>query len=202
MRALTRNMSFSRSLRVSTVFGVNCASGTKETFAGIHVLRDASRTMRASRRAARPTAGGQEHRHVDIGEVEQRQNLAAGAEYLAGLDEPVQHAAADRGDERALVEERLDPLEARVGRRDRRRCLVQLFLRRANGGFGGISRRGPVPVETLDRGGLSLDQLLRAAMLDARVLQLRSSAAGAALPPSPSLCEPARAAPPLRVSAP
>ena len=46
---LKRNISFSRSVRVSTSFGVNCASGeAKETLAGSTSSGNASSTMRAS----------------------------------------------------------------------------------------------------------------------------------------------------------
>ena len=49
MRTLTRNMSFSRSVRVSTSLGVNCARGdTNDTAAGITSDGAASRTMRPS----------------------------------------------------------------------------------------------------------------------------------------------------------
>ena len=49
MRTLTRNISFSRSVRVSTSFGVNCARGaTNDTAAGMTRPGAASSTMRPS----------------------------------------------------------------------------------------------------------------------------------------------------------
>ena len=68
-RTLTRNISLSRSDRVSTVFGVNCASAaTNVTLAGIGAAGQASSTMRASAPSldAARLGGRQEDVHVDV----------------------------------------------------------------------------------------------------------------------------------------
>ena len=94
--ALTRNISFSRSLAVSTVLGVNWAtSATKDTWAGITYCGAASSTSRTSVPSGDLAGrrGGQEEGHVDIAQVNQVQHPAAGGDHLAGLGDAVLHPA-------------------------------------------------------------------------------------------------------------
>ena len=111
MASLTRYISFSRSLAVSTVLGVNCASAaTKDTVAGNDVARhgvEHDARLRSERDAA-GLAGRQKDRHEDVGEVEDGDQAAARGHDLAGLDELVFDAARDRRAQHRVVERRLD----------------------------------------------------------------------------------------------
>ena len=94
--SLTRNISFSRSSWVSTVFGVNCASAaTKLTEAGTTYCGTASRMMRASLPKLK-SAGGrrrQEDRHVNVLQVKDGQDFAAGGDHFAVAGELVLHSS-------------------------------------------------------------------------------------------------------------
>ena len=97
---MTRNISFSRSSAVSTVFGVNCASvATKVTFAGNTYpgsrIEGDARFIADGERAG--DARRHEDRHVDIAQVEQRQDPAARRKDLAGLRQLVLDAAEPAG---------------------------------------------------------------------------------------------------------
>ena len=105
MRTRTRNISLSRSLCVSTVFGVNCAwVATNDTLAGIGdgrigVEHDAR--VGADLHPAR-LRGRQIDVHVDIGGVEHREDLAAGRQHLADIGDAVFDAAVARRDQRVV----------------------------------------------------------------------------------------------------
>ena len=59
---------------------------------------------------------GQEEGHVDVGQIHQVEQLAAGAEYLAGLRDAVLHAAGARRPEQAVVDVHLQAFDAGAGR--------------------------------------------------------------------------------------
>src|SRR3989344_7552635 len=87
MRSLTRNISLSRSLRVSTCLGVNCASGdTKLTLAGTVEHNSCGRPDRY----AHGLFGGEINLHVDFGQVDDRQHLSARRNDFPGVDETIQ----------------------------------------------------------------------------------------------------------------
>jgi hypothetical protein len=83
----------SRSLRVSTCLGVNCASGdTKLTLAGT-AKSAPSNTIRAADpdRYAHGLFGGEINLHVDFGQVDDRQHLSARRNDFPGVDETIQN---------------------------------------------------------------------------------------------------------------
>ena len=129
MRTLTRNMSFSRSVRVSTSLGVNCARGDDERHRG----GNDQRRRGVEDDAALGSDGGpaglfgrQEDRHVDVAQLEHGDHLAAGRQHLARLGEPVQHPTPDRATERAVVDVRADALDPGGGRGDGRLTVVDV----------------------------------------------------------------------------
>ena len=163
MRTLTRNMSFSRSVRVSTSLGVNCARGDDERHrGGNHQRRRGVEDDAAlgTDDGATGLLGGQEDGHVDVAQLEDGDHLAARRQDLARLGEPVQHPTPDRRAERAVGDVRPDALDPGGGRGDGRVTIVDVDPRR------GERRRSRLALRLLlqQRGvghlhlGLGLDQ--------------------------------------------
>ena len=130
--SLTRNISFSRSSWVSTVFGVNCASAaTKLTEAGTTYWGTGSRMMRASPPMLK-SAGGrrrQEDGHVNVLQVEDGQDLPASGDHFAVARELILHAPGPGRDQNQVVQNCLDPLDLRLRALDSGVGLVTLGYR-------------------------------------------------------------------------
>ena len=100
-----RNISLSRSVLVSTVFGVNCAwVATNETFAGNRDVRIG--VEHDARVGADLDSAGLHGRqvdvHVDVRDVEHGEHLAARGQHLADIGDAVLDAPVARSDERVV----------------------------------------------------------------------------------------------------
>ena len=87
---------------VSTVFGVNWASAAaNKPFAGTTYCGDRVEHERASLPTAElaGVGGGQEDRHIDVGEIENREDRGDGGDDFAGPRELILHPSIGRRDE-------------------------------------------------------------------------------------------------------
>ena len=129
--SLTRNISFSRSSAVSTLFGVNWASvATKLMVAGRTYCGIGSRIVRASSPSVSCARHirGQIDRHVDVVEIENGQYALSCGNHLTGASKPVLHASSSWGDEHQIDENRLQPLDIGFGGLDCGLGLVALGI--------------------------------------------------------------------------
>ena len=109
-----RNISFSRSLAVSTVFGVNWASeAMNDTRAGITYCGAASSTSRTSDPERDPPrrCSRQEEGHVHVAEIEQVQHPTARGNHFAVPRDDVLDTTIARRLQRRIVDVGLDPLD-------------------------------------------------------------------------------------------
>ena len=130
-------------------------------------------TNLGSDRHASRLRGRQEEGHVDVAEIDEVENPAAGGQHLAGLRDAVLHAAIARRFQRAVVDVGGDTFNGGLGRSDgcsgiddqclggadrsfRRR---ELSLGRRDGGLCPLDV-GPIIVENLLGNGTGLYQLL------------------------------------------
>ena len=79
---------------------------------------------------------GQEEGHIDIGQIDHVEQLAAGGQHLAGLRHAVLHAAVAGGAQQAVVDVGLQAGDAGGGRLDGRLRLDHLGTPGLNGGLG------------------------------------------------------------------
>ena len=115
---MTRNISFSRSSAVSTLFGVNWASvATKLMSCGKYELWDGikDRACLVSQRELAGLIGREVDRHVDVVEIKDRQNTLTCSNDLARPSEPVLHTSASGGDEHQIDKDRLVPFDVSFG---------------------------------------------------------------------------------------
>ena len=81
--------------------------------------------------------GRQKDHQIDVGEVQQGQDLAAASQDLAGLRQPIQDPSVARGAQGAIGDIDGDALAAGLGRGDRRLGGDDLDSRRPQGGLSG-----------------------------------------------------------------
>jgi hypothetical protein len=86
--------------------------------------------------------GGKVERHVDIVQIEDRQNALACRDYLAGAGEVVLHASAPGGDEHQIDQNRLESFDIGLGRLD---CELGLIALGAGRKICGIGRLELIP---------------------------------------------------------
>ena len=99
-----RNISLSRSVWVSTVLGVNCAwVAMNDTFAGIAMFGIGIEHDAGLGADLGPACVHcrQVDVHVDVRDIEHREDLAAGRQHLADMGDAVLDAAVARSDQRS-----------------------------------------------------------------------------------------------------
>ena len=99
---------------------------------GEHVLRERDRGSCAPRSPSVSLPAcirRQIDRHVDVVQIEDRQNALSCGNHLAGAGEPVLHASASRRDEHQIDQNRLKPFDISLGCLDRGLGLIALGIR-------------------------------------------------------------------------